>query len=123
MLSKHLKGLSRERVSRLVRLNIPNLIRARRALVCKRISLSHNDNCKGDICFKDSKLQAQRDLTPLVQPISGLVEDEEVEAASQPNSPRLVSTTFSPFLCFNSYKYIFQLRKSNGLPLEQVNSC
>ena len=35
-----------------------------------------------------SELQAQRDLTPLVQPSTGLMEEEEKEAASQQNSPR-----------------------------------
>ena len=34
-----------------------------------------------------SEMQAQRDLTPLVQPSTGLMEEER-EAASQPNSPR-----------------------------------
>ena len=67
----------------------------------------------------ECETQAQRDLTPLVQPSSALMGEEEREGGSQPNSPRWA--TLLDFT-FNSYVY-FQHRKSNGLPLEQVCFC
>ena len=45
-----------------------------------------------------SEMQAQRDLTPLVQPSTGLMEEER-EAASQPNSPRWIK--LKPYLSFH----------------------
>ena len=81
--------------------------------------------------------QAQRDLTPLVQPSSETVEREEGSPlASPPNSPRW-DEIFSLSFCLpmlyvkvsNLHVYLkyspvtfwfFQHRKSNGLPFEQV---
>ena len=81
--------------------------------------------------------QAQRDLTPLVQPSSETVEREEGSPlASPPNSPRwdkIFSLSFCHPMLYvkvsNLHVYLkyspvtfwfFQHRKSNGLPFEQV---